>query len=257
MAASMRHRLSPIAGILALAVGISFVWGIRALASVFSTPVAVSRTVPAPMPNHAFNSASQVETPTTTSSPTVLSCYDPYLLPIWHALKKDAGFKDWTNGKGRLNCSDLLDVAQVDLNDDGEQEEFLVRGKNAQMCSAVGNCGFWILEVTKKEARVLLSDTDFWDGSQLGEQIQSKHSSGYATVLLKYHFTAAETGYTTYSFDGKEYAESRCVFEVPKHARVGEGSVEIISCKEFDRRLENGSANDDIRTQYLGKPISP
>jgi hypothetical protein len=249
MAISIRHRLSPIAGIVTLAVGIIFSCGVHTLLSAFSTPVAVVRAVPAPAQDYDFFSTPRVETPA-TSTPTEFSCYDPHLLPIWHELKKDAGFKDWTNETGQLNCSELLDVARVDLKGDGEEKEFLVRGKDAQMCSSVGNCGFWILGATKKGVRMLLSSTDFSAGSQIGEQIQPKRSKGYATILLKHHFTAAETGYTTYSFDGKEYVESRCVFEVPKHARHGEGSMEIISCKEFDRRLQNGSANDDIRTQY-------
>jgi hypothetical protein len=240
MSASLRYRLSPTAGIVTLAVGIGFMTILRVLTSSSETSFAVPRQQSVQTnAKYEFYAARRVEPSAAPSeNPTQFSCYDPHLLPIWHELKKDTEFKDRVRGEaGELSCSDVLELKPVDLNSDGS-EEFLVRGKDSPVCSPVGNCGFWIVGKLGKRVRLLLSSSDYNGESELlGEQIQRSRTSGYSNILLKGHFSAAETSYTTYSFDGKKYVESRCMYEVPKYDRQGEGSMEMVTCNEFQRRM--------------------
>lgn len=162
--------------------------------------------------------------------------HDPQVLPIWHQLKKDEGFKYRVgHSHDSANCSEMIEVYRVDLNRDGKKE-ILVRGKNFQLCSAVGNCGLWVFEKTGSRFKKLLSRSDYVDISELGEQVLRSGTKGYADLLLKEHFSAAETGFYTYEFNGRQYVVSRCMYEVPKYTRQGKVLSEMITCKEFDRR---------------------
>jgi hypothetical protein len=240
---TIRILLHILLGLVTMAVGIAFAAAVAALVSIFT-----------PMPNHSpaalasegydFFSPARVETPPPPQK-AELSCYDHYILPIWQELKKDKDFVDRLHAMdGTLNCSDMLEIKAIDLNRDG-RSEFLVRGKDFQFCGATGNCKFWAFEKRGAQAQILLSATDYGEKTQLGDQVQRSRAGGYANLLLKGHFTAAETSYTTYRFDGKRYVESRCMYEVPKHTRDGEGSMELITCEEFRRRSENlRSANE-------------
>lgn len=240
---TIRILLHILLGLLTMSVGIGFAAAVAALVSIFS-----------PMPNHAsaalasegydFFSAPRVEAPPLPQK-AELSCYDHYILPIWQELKKDEDFIDRLNAMGgTLNCSDMLEVKAIDLNRDGRLE-FLVRGKDFQFCGATGNCKFWAFEKRGARARVILSASDYGENTPLGDQVQRSRTGGYANLLLKGHFTAAETSYTTYRFDGKRYVESRCMYEVPKHRRDGEGSMELITCDEFHRRGERESRSSE------------
>lgn len=246
MQPSLRHRLSPIAGVLTLAIGIGFVMSVRAVASLFSDSVTTER--PSPIENHPrdFKPATQVETERQPSGPPEFSCYDAHLLPVWHELKRDSSFRTWmAHRSGNLNCSDLIDIKAVDLNQDGSNE-FLVWGKDAQMCSGVGNCAFWIFGKRGRRTVSLLSETDFYgEQGELGEQIQRSRTRGYPNILLKGHFSAAETFYTTFSFDGRKYVASKCMVEVPKWERGSGGSWQMITCKEWQRRLEKDSTTEE------------
>lgn len=233
MEASLRHRLGPIAAVVTIAMGIGFVAIVHAILTAFAQPEVVSTKAVQPVLN--FDAGPRVggDPPSLTQ----FSCFDPHLLPVWNELKKDTQFENWIGANaGVVNCSDVLEVKTVDLNGDGTGE-FLIRGKDYRLCSAVGNCGFWIGERVGKRTRLLLSASDYTGGyEQLGVQVQRETAHSYSKILLKGHFSAAETAYTTYSFNGKNYFESRCMFEVPRDARQGDGSMEMITCDKFYAR---------------------
>ena len=241
MTSSLRAYVSPIAAVITLAIGVGFVAAIRAVSAMFTTPLAVARDAPhSATQKHDFYPVPPVATVEVDVEKlrTELSCYDPQVLPIWHQLKKDEEFKHRVgHSSDSTNCSEMLEVYRVDLNRDGKKE-ILVRGKNFQVCGAVGNCGFWVFERAGSSFKKLLSSSDYVDISDLGEQIQKSRTKGYADLLLKGHFSAAETGFYTYKFNGRRYVESRCMYEVPKYTRQGEALSEMITCKEFDRRLK-------------------
>jgi hypothetical protein len=175
---------------------------------------------------------------TTVGQGRVLSCYDPTILPVWNELKKDKNFSEWVDGsEGVMNCSDMVAIKKTDLNRDG-LEDTLVRGKGPHLCSATGNCGFWILSKHNDRWRTILSGSDYSEYETLEDQVQRTSTRRYSDILLKSHYTAAETGFRTYKFDGARYVESRCMYEVPKYGRDGEGSMKLITCAEFERREE-------------------
>jgi hypothetical protein len=247
MQISARHFVGPLAAIVTLATGIGLVAAVRTAAAFFSTPVAVARaSVAEPNTYYDFNSVPRIETPP-PPEPSELSCDDPDLLPIWQAVKNDKEFRDRTSNLGAtLNCATLLDVKRVDLNRDGN-DEFLVRGNDIPLCGGTGNCLFWIFEKRRSKMNLLLAASDYVDMAEMGDQVLKSRTRGYSDILLKGHFTAAETGYYTHRFDGLRYVDSRCMYEVPNHDPRKEGSMEMITCDEFDRRqaAEIAAMNDD------------
>ena len=239
MERTVRVYLSPVVALVTLVIGVGFVRAAETVISLFEPAAVVSREQLTEenigvRSSENFKSFEQHDSASVTHG-RVLSCYDPTILPIWPELKHDEGFKDRLYQTGVMNCSDMVEIEKVDLNFDGSAE-FLVRGKGPYLCSAVGNCGFWIFEETKSRPRTLLSASDNSDISQPGDQVSRARTRGYSDILLKGHFSAAETGYYTYKFDGQKYVESRCMYEVPKPRRQGEGSWELITCQEFERR---------------------
>lgn len=240
MERTARVYLSPIVALLTLAIGVGFVRAAETVISLFEPAAALVGREQPTEDNIGVTSSEnfksfQPNNAATVTHGRVLSCYDPTILPIWPELKRDEEFKDRLDQTGVMNCSDMIAIEKVDLNSDGSAE-FLVRGKGPYLCSAVGNCGFWIFEETKSRPRILLSASDYSDISQPDDQVSKSRTLGYSDILLKGHFSAAETAYYTYKFDGQKYIESRCMYEVPKPRREGEGSWELITCQEFDRR---------------------
>lgn len=151
-------------------------------------------------------------------------CYDKNILSIWNVLLKDKDFWEWEpTSYQSLDCKDMLEIKKIDLNQDGNKE-IILRGKNSNLCSAVGNCAFWIYEKRGKIYRKLLADTDYCDASKLGEQLLKTKTNSYHDILLKGHLSAPDTSYAFYKFDGKKYKIHKnlveacvvCVGEHPK-----------------------------------------
>ena len=228
----------PLLGFATLAVGVGFVAAIAYLASLFTAGASIVQPATTPKPEtYDFFSAPKVA-PIEEPLRQELSCYDLHLLPVWNALKNDDEFSERVgHSNDSANCSDMLEVERVDLNRDG-RKELLVRGKNFHLCGATGNCGFWVFEEGRTRPRMLLSASDYVDIAELGQQVLRSRTHGYSDLLLKGHFSAAETGHYTYKFDGQKYIQKRCMYEVPKYDRSNEVSWEMITCEEFDRRIE-------------------
>lgn len=230
----VRIDLKPLTMLVTLAIGIALVAGVDTLSS-----TTVNKNPPStPTTAYDFFSAPRVE-PDEPQAPSELTCYDPHLLGVWQEIRKDKEFIERTSERFEdLDCSSLLDIKPIDLNRDGDPE-FFVRGKNVPLCGGTGNCLFWIFEKKNSRMAVLLAGSDFVEMEELGEQVQRSRTNGYSDILLNGHFTAVETGYYTYKFDGKRYVESRCMYEIPDNDVRKEGSMEMITCEEFQRRLES------------------
>jgi hypothetical protein len=239
MQISARHLFSPLAAVVTLVIGVAVVVGFDTLTTLSqkrttqTTAAKPSEAVPIAQPDFFATTPPPVAQP----PPRALSCYDMNILPIWHELKKDEEFKDRVGySSDSPDCSAMLEIETVDLNSDGKRE-FLARGKDFPLCSPVGNCGFWIFEKKGSRFRKLFSSSDYVDISALGEQVLRTRTKGYADLLLRGHFSAAETGYYTYKFNGRRYVESRCRYKVPSYDGGGSpSSWEMITCDEFDRR---------------------
>lgn len=169
--------------------------------------------------------------------PTKPFCYDKDISPIWKVLLKDKYFGEQSpfSHEGKLGCEDLLEIKRVDLNHDGNKE-ILVRAINGNLCSAVGNCRFWIFETNGGKYRKLLDETDYTDVSKLGEQILKKRTRGYSDILLKWHIGAPDTGYQFYKFNGKKYKLSRDLVNAYSVDFEGKPTWEMISAKRFWNR---------------------
>ena len=238
------HFTGPLFAAFTLLVGIGCVAGIGYVASLFSQaePLPI-QAAELPKPGtYDFFSAPKVA-PEEPVYPKKLSCYDLTILPIWNVLKNDEQFKERVGfSDDSPDCSEMLEIERVDLNGDGSKE-ILVRGKNFHLCGATGNCGFWVFEKLRTRPRMLLSASDYVDVSDLGEQVLKTRTNGYSDLLLKGHFSAAETGHYTYKFDGQKYIETKCMYEVPKFIQT-EVSWEMITCDEFDRRIQREIARE-------------
>lgn len=219
MKISIRNLLGPVAGVMALVIGLALVGAIDALSSVFGTA--------------AQQVSSQTAEAEAAPEPREFSCYDAAILPVWKELRQDEAFKKMTYAlSGKHDCSAMLDVKTIDLNND-RRDEYLVRGKSFEVCSVEG-CGFWIFENRSGKLVTLLSAVDYENASEIGDQIMRSRNGRYSDILLRTFLTDVTTRFITYRFDGKKYVESRCVYELPKFERNTEGSREFMSCADFD-----------------------
>lgn len=165
-------------------------------------------------------------------------CNNPTVANIWDFLKNDSDFKEWNPiTADSLDCEGLLEIKEIDLNQDGKTE-ILLHGKN-NLCSAVGNCAFWIFEKTNRSYKKLLYGTDHNYSEDFGKQIKASKTNRFSDILLKGHLTASDTTYETYKFDGKKYKQSSCLVETPVAGTGNNPKWEFISCKEFYKRWEN------------------
>lgn len=233
MHTTARVYLSPIAALVTLAIGVSFVYAARSVA-VFYEP----RQEQATEENIGVTSTENFKSllPQKITQSHALACYDPTILPIWHELKKDKVFTDLLgSSSGVVNCSDIIGIEKADLDGDGN-EDFLVRGNSPHLCSATRDCGFWVFEEEVSQFRKLLASTDYVDVVGLEDPVQKSGSHGYSNLMLKGHRSANETTFRTYEYNGRQYVETRCMDEVPKYRREGEGTMELIPCAELERR---------------------
>jgi hypothetical protein len=165
-------------------------------------------------------------------------CSDPKIRPIWNAIRRDSESREILEYTTESpDCKDMFEITYVDLDRDGKKE-ILVRSRNAQFCGAVGNCAFWILEKSRNGLRILLHGTDYSDVTKMGSQILRTRTNGYSDILLKGHFSASDTSYSTYKFNGKKYVETKCLYETPKVHNGDKTIWEFVTCKEFYRRLD-------------------
>lgn len=176
---------------------------------------------------------------TKTENPTEPFCNDKEILRVWNYLIKDKDFQEWEpNSRESLDCKEMIEIKEVDLNQDGNKE-ILLRGKNFNLCSPVGNCAFWIYERNGKNYRKLLHDTDYTDITELPNQIEKTKSNRYFNVVLKGHMTARDTTYNFYKFDGKKYKQSKCLVDTLIEYKDEKPIYGFMSCKKFFKRWEN------------------
>jgi hypothetical protein len=235
MEASLHHRLSPITGVITLAIGIGLVSVVQMFASLFADPVTTHKVEPA-----EILIARPGENPPITSPATLeFSCYDLQIAPIWKELKNDKKFKARIEGlTGIYDCAGMLEVKQIDLNSDG-QPEILARGKDEPLCgNGLSGCGLWVFSNREDRHRVLLSSSDIADTRSVDDLLRKSRTRGYSDLLLKNYAPYDNTMYSTFTYNGRDYFESRCVYEVPKENERSVGAYEIVQCEEYERRAD-------------------
>lgn len=164
-------------------------------------------------------------------------CTDKTIKPIWSILMRDKDFREnVAYSTENTNCTEALELFRSDLNRDGN-DEILLRGKIIPLCGGVGNCQFWVFEQKGYRYKLLLSSSDYVDRSEMGQQIRRSRTKGYSDLVLKGHFSASDTSFTTYKFDGRKYRESRCLYETYRYNTDNKPVWYFVSCKEFYRRL--------------------
>lgn len=169
----------------------------------------------------------------TQKEPSKPFCRDREILRVWKYLVKDRDFQTWEPiSDESLDCTDMLEIKKIDLNRDGKKE-ILLLGKNFNLCSAVGNCAFWILQKNRKTYKKLLYSTEYIDISGLGEQVRKNKTKGYFDILLKGHYSASETTYESYKFDGRKYQQSKCLVNVPIAGTSDNPQWKFVACQEF------------------------
>ena len=168
------------------------------------------------------------------SGPRSLTCYDLSILPIWGYLRKDPRIEAMNITEETSDCSMMVEVSYRDLNHD-RNPEILVRGKNIWLCGAVGHSAFWIFDKYRDGYRNLLEGSDYIDVADLDAQILKQRTNGYRDILLRYHFSASETGYSYFKFNGTRYREDKCLYEVPKYDSQNRVRWTLVTCKQFFR----------------------
>lgn len=160
-------------------------------------------------------------------------CAHRILEPLWEILMKQKDFREnIAIGNGGTYCGDIFEIAFIDVNGDREKEVFL-RGRIPALCGAVGNCAFWILQKRGSKYRIILESSDYIDRNEMGEQLLRTQTRGYTDLLLKGHFSAGETSFSYYKFNGRRYVEARCLYEVPNYATEDDNDWHFITCKQF------------------------
>lgn len=171
-------------------------------------------------------------------------CTDPEILPIWKLIRRDPEVREaldyvWSSFDVS-DCKEMFELKYVDLDRDG-RKEILVRARTVGLCGAVGNCAFWIIKREQKQLKILLYSSDYFDITEMGRQTLSTRTNGYSDVILKGHFSAAETSYSTYKFNGRKYVERKCLYHVPNYANPRYSSEDptwhFITCKAFYKSL--------------------
>lgn len=199
---------------------------------------------PAAEARHDFFEIAAPERPKPTvryAPPKKTFCSDSEILPIWNALFRDKESREVLEYSTDVqDCREILEIKYIDLNGD-RRKEVLVRAVTIPSCGAVGNCDFWVLEKRTGRHRILLHGDDYWDASRMGEQVLRNRTKGYRDILLKGHFSASDTSYSTYRFNGNRYIESRCRYHIPDHenSTADETKWHFVTCNEYARRLAN------------------
>lgn len=168
--------------------------------------------------------------------PTKPFCKDDKILPIWNQLIKDKTFKDWNvYSRYSMDCAEMLDLKKIDLNRDG-QKEILLRGKNFNLCSAVGNCAFWVYQKKGKKYRKLLHSTDYADITELPNQIRKTRTKKFLDIVLKGHLSAADTSHSFYKFDGKKYKLTKDLVNACTVCTGDNPKWKFMTWKEYEKR---------------------
>lgn len=160
-------------------------------------------------------------------------CRDKRILPVWKLLSKDEYFRERKPFR-TLNCADMFEILYFDLNEDGKNE-ILLRGKGPDLCGAVGNCGFWIFEKKERKYRKILSDADFVDITEMGNQIRREKTNGYHTIMTKSHWNASDTRHSTFTFNGHKYIESSCLVDSYIRGTSPNAKWKFITCREHSK----------------------
>ena len=199
MAASIRHRLSAIAGLATLAFGIGFVGIFRSFLTLFSVSSGAFTPTHQPIPP-----LRPVQTFTASNDVSELSCYDLNILPVWQELKKDDDFRDLiAMAPGRYDCSELLEIKREDLNGD-RHDEFFVTGKDLQFCGATGNCHLWVFGIRNGRVVQLLHS-----GGITIERQKSKRN-GLQNLVVRFNGSSYPDSLFEYRFDGSRFRLARC-----------------------------------------------
>ena len=236
MNTTVRFVLSLALALLTFFIGVGVVRAAEMIASLLSAPAYVE------LPENIGVSSSEnfhaLMPPggeVTVGEGRVLSCYDPNILRVWKELKKDEVFKALlSRATGHMSCSAILLTTERDLNNDGKKE-ILATAKGPLLCGKADTCGFWVFEAGNAKLKTLLAVDGALSGMTLGEEVQRTRTRGYTDVVVALDMFTNQTNFRTYKFDGKQYVESSCSYEVMKWPRDGEGLWKLISCKEFDK----------------------
>jgi hypothetical protein len=173
-------------------------------------------------------------------------CRDKKLAPLWNELKKDKEFRERVEGFYKnVDCTDLFDVKKIDLNNDG-QKEFVLWGNNDSLCGATGNCAIWIYEKKNSEYKLLLQSYAYRDGENEWFEVKNLKSNGYRNLLLKGHFTRAETIYHFYKFNGAKYVEDNCLMY--KYT-LDEKKPSIMTCREHSQKIDREVRENEKRLE--------
>ena len=199
MQASLRHRLSPVAGVVTLGLGLGFVVVLQFFSSlIWGASTGIDSEAPVPI-------LRPLESVTAPNGVLELSCYDPHILPIWRELKQDSEFRArLAIIPGQYNCSELVEIEREDLNGDREAE-FIVWGKDIKFfCGATANCNLWIFGIRNGRMKQLL------DSGGIGLEFGRKRHNGFRNVTVRFNGSSYPDSLLEYQFDGIRFRLARC-----------------------------------------------
>ncbi len=129
-----------------------------------------------------------------------LKCSDGVLQELWKKLVREESFK----GLSISDCSEHFRLDEFDLNRDGKSET-VVHGSGLHLCSATGNCPFWIYSESEDGYKLLLEADNI-------QQYEFKGSStgGYRELITRTHDSAYDSQWSLYKYDGDQYRLKEC-----------------------------------------------
>lgn len=161
-----------------------------------------------------------------------LTCTDKVIGSFWEELKSDENFKFSTEGlQHDANCTDILYIDQIDLNNDGKKE-IIASGTNWALCSATGNCGVWIFGKKNGQMTKLLSAVSHSETDKTLIKLKNSYKNQYRIIELNNHLSGYETSFRKLSFNGTEYVEFDCTVRI----YTIDDSEQNISCEEWRQR---------------------
>ena len=114
-----------------------------------------------------------------------VTCSDPRMRVAWslieEGIRNDATLERAETPQLK-DCSHFIEIANVDLNDDGENE-ILMRGKRIPFCGMTGSCSFYVFQRRNKEfARIMLGSIA--SNQSIERSITEKYRRGFRILSL-------------------------------------------------------------------------
>jgi hypothetical protein len=140
-----------------------------------------------------------------------IACADKYIMPVLAELNRDKDNRDplesYVSGREMVDCRDMFDVSEQDLNGDGVNEAF-VTATVPPLCGHGSNCQAWVVGHTAEKYKVILSDAQVEN-----IDVDKGTFGGYKNLQIYGEAGGAAHLIRSYRFERGEYEIYKCIEE--------------------------------------------